>query len=242
MVKSLQPCLEMSKSIVTLPRNKCYFYSNIVESQQSMSFWFCGHSHSFLPHEKRAKHKSEKKRWSRSTKRLRYHRCVLPHCYKRPIHIGSICLELGSQWLGQWLKCFQMVPTRSNLLQSERIRFAKDPPFFFPCCIPPPTIPLWKGQTLHFCSKKKKILCNPFHQCVNTAKVCHGVSMLQVLHAVLRAYGTIKLLKSAPSCVLYYQFVICSLNNMSNTCLPASFCFAATGTGLLSHRQTSTID
>lgn len=153
MAQSLQPCLEMSKSIVTLPRNKCYFYSNIVESQ-----WVCDFVDTPVPffHMKNGPNKSEKKRWSRSTKRLRYHRCVLPHCYKRPIHIGSICLELGSQWVGQWLKCFQMVPTRSNLLQSERIRFAKDPPFFSPCCIPPPTIPLWKGQTLHFCSKKKK--------------------------------------------------------------------------------------
>lgn len=44
MAKSLQPCLEMSKSIVTLPWNKCYLYSNNVESQQSMSLQFCGHS------------------------------------------------------------------------------------------------------------------------------------------------------------------------------------------------------
>lgn len=57
MAKSLQPCLEMSKSIVTLPWNKCYLYSNNVESQQSMSLQFCGHSHSFLPHEKQAKQK-----------------------------------------------------------------------------------------------------------------------------------------------------------------------------------------
>lgn len=238
MAKSLQPCLEMSKSIVTLPWNKCYLYSNIVESQ-----WVCNFVDTPVPffHMKNRPNKSEKKRWSRSTKRLRYHRCVLPHCYKRPIHIGSICLELGSQWLGQWLKCFQMVPTRSNLLQSERIRFAKDPLFFPPVAYHQPRSHYERAR-LYISAAKKKILCNPFHQCVNTAKVCHGVSMLQVLHAVLGAYGTIKLLKSAPSCVLYYQFVICSLNNMSNTCLPASFCFAATGTGLLSHRRTSTID
>lgn len=57
MAKSLQPCLGMSKSIVTLPWNKCYLHSNNVESQQSMSLQFCGHSHSFPPHEKQAKQK-----------------------------------------------------------------------------------------------------------------------------------------------------------------------------------------
>lgn len=155
MAKSMQPCLEMSKSIVTLPWSKCYLYSNIVESQ-----WVCDFVDTPVPffHMKNRPNKSEKKRWSRSTKRLRYHRCVLPHCYKRPIHIGSICLELGSQWLGQWLKCFQMVPTRSNLLQSERIRFAKDPLFSPPVAYHQPRSHYERARLYISAAKKKNPL------------------------------------------------------------------------------------
>lgn len=77
---------------------------------------------------------------------------------QRPIHIESICLERGRQWLGQWLKCFQMVPTRSNLLHSEGTRFAKDP---FPPLHTATHDPIMKGRDFTFSRKKEKEKENP---------------------------------------------------------------------------------